>query len=146
MQKQLKLVLLFTVASFILFTGFKRDNPVSSSVNSIAKRTAVTITGVYDFSTFPNVSGTFTTTGALTISGRTTMDIDEIVPGSIFHCVVTLFASNGTITIHQECEFATSPAKGQWQIVSGTGAYANLRGNGSLLMPPNTEAMEGFIY
>jgi hypothetical protein len=93
MQKQLKLVLLFTVASFILFTGFKRDNPVSSSVNSIAKRTAVTITGVYDFSTFPNVSGTFTTTGALTISGRTTMDIDEIVPGSIFHCVVTLFAS-----------------------------------------------------
>jgi hypothetical protein len=34
-------------------------------VNSKAKRTAVTITGVYDFSTFPNVSGTFTTTGAL---------------------------------------------------------------------------------
>jgi len=146
MQKQLKLMLLFTVASFIIFTGFKRDNLVSSSVNSKAKRSPVTITGVYDFSTFPNVSGTFTTTGALTISGTTTMDIDPIVPGSIFHCVVTLIASNGTITIHQECEFATSPPKGQWQIASGTGAYANIRGNGSLLMPPNTEAMEGFIY
>jgi hypothetical protein len=146
MQKQLKLMLLFTVASFILFTGFKRDNPVSSSVNSKAKKTPVTIIGVYDFSTFPNVSGTFTTSGALTISGTTTMDIDEIVPGSIFHCVVTLIASNGTIIIHQECEFATSIPKGQWQIVSGTGAYANLKGNGSLLMPPNTEAMEGFIY
>jgi hypothetical protein len=141
MQKQLKLTLLFTVASFILFTGFKRDNPVR-----YAKRTPVTITGVYDFSTFPNVSGTFTTGGALNISGATTMDVDPIVPGSIFHCVVTLFASDGTITIHQECEFSTSIPKGQWQIVSGTGAYANLKGNGSLLMPPNTEAMEGFIY
>jgi hypothetical protein len=146
MQKQLKLMLLFTVASFIIFTGFKRDNPVSSSVNSKAKRTPVTITAVYDFSTFPNVSGTFTTGGALTISGTTTMDIDQIVPGSIFHCVITLIASNGTITIHQECEFATNPPSGQWQIVSGTGAYANLKGNGSLLMPPDTEAMEGFIY
>jgi hypothetical protein len=146
MQKQLKLTLLFTVASFILFTGFKRDNPVSSSIDRNAKRTPVTITGVYDFSTFPNVSGTFTTGGALNISGTTTMDIDPIVPGSIFHCVVTLFASDGTITIHQECEFSTSIPKGQWQIVSGTGAYANLKGNGSLLMPPNTEAMEGCIY
>jgi len=140
MQKQFKLMLLFTAASFILLTGFKTDNPASSS------KKPVTITGVYDFSTFPNVSGTFTTGGALNISGRTTMDIDQIVPGSIFHCVVTLFASGGTITIHQECEFSTSIPKGQWQIVSGTGAYANLKGNGSLLMPPDTEAMQGFIY
>jgi len=62
--------------------------------------------------------------------------------------VVTLTASDGsgTITIHQECQFATSPPKGRWEIVSGTGAYANVRGNGSLRMPPNTEAMRGFIY
>src|SRR5438045_4900075 len=31
--------------------------------------TPVTITAVYDFSTFPDVTGTFTTSGALTISG-----------------------------------------------------------------------------
>jgi hypothetical protein len=31
--------------------------------------TPVTITAAYDFSTFPNVTGTFYTTGALTISG-----------------------------------------------------------------------------
>jgi hypothetical protein len=66
--------------------------------------------------------------------------------GKIFHCEVVLYATDGTITIHQECQTATSPWKGRWEIVSGTGAYVNLKGNGSLLMPPNTEAMTGVIY
>jgi hypothetical protein len=70
--------------------------------------------------------------------------------------VVTLIPSDGsgTIIIDQECQFATSmPApypngqgKGRWEIVSGTGAYANLNGNGPLTMPGNEEAMTGFIY
>ena len=144
MPKQLKLVLLFTAVSFILFTGFKKANPISSSKGHPVG--PVTITAVYDFSTFPNVSGTFTTGGALTISGTTTMDINLNGNGIRGHCVVVLTAPNGTITIHQECTFGPPIPKGQWQIVGGTGAYANLRGNGSLLMPPNTEAMEGTIY
>ena len=108
----------------------------------------VTITGVFDFSTFPNLSGTFTTTGALTISGPATMHIDPLGHGTVAHCVVTLIPSDnsGTIIIDQECHFATSPPAGRWEIVGGTGAYANLFGNGSLTMPPNTEAMTGFIY
>ena len=110
--------------------------------------TPVTITGVFDFSTFPNLSGTFTTTGALTISGPATMHIDPLAFGTVAHCVVTLIPSNnsGTIVIDQECQFASSPPKGRWEIVSGTGAYANLQGNGSLTMPPNTEAMTGVIF
>jgi hypothetical protein len=128
------------------------------SVPSASASTAipVTITGVYDFSTFPNVTGTFTTTGALTISGVSTMLIGPNVNGVIAHCVVTLIPSNGlgTIIIDQECQFATSmPApyptgqgKGRWEIVSGTGAYANLNGNGPLTMPGNEEAMTGYIY
>ena len=108
--------------------------------------TPVSIIAVFDFSTFPNVAGTFTTSGALTISGDATMDVDLNVNGTRAHCVVRLIATDGTITIHQECEFATSPPKGRWEIVSGTGAYANLKGNGSLLMPPNTEAMTGVIH
>ena len=67
-------------------------------------------------------------------------------PAQPAHCVVTLIAPDGDIIIHQQCEFATSPPRGRWEIVAGTGAYANLNGNGSLTMPPNTEAMTGFIY
>ena len=108
--------------------------------------TPVTITGTYDFSTFPDVTGTFTTTGALTISGDTTMHIGPNYNGTIAHCVVTLITPDGVIIIHQECQFATSPPAGRWEIVSGTGAYANLSGNGSLTMPDDEEAMTGFIY
>jgi hypothetical protein len=79
--------------------------------------------------------------------------------GTIAHCVVTLIAPLGNIIIDQECQFATSmPApyptgqgKGRWEIVGGTGAYANLNGNGSLTMPTSAlgfpeEAMTGVIY
>src|ERR1051326_384938 len=145
MQKQFKLMLLFTVASFIIFTGFKKDNPVSSSKASNTKASPVTITAVFNFSTFPDVFGTFTTSGALTITGSAEMIVGGNKNAIRAHCVVILTAPNGTITIHQECVFATNPPKGRWEIVSGTGAYANLKGNGSLLMPRNTEAMEGTI-
>lgn len=115
-----------------------------------SNRTPVTITAVYDFSTFPNVSGTFTSSGALNISGTTTMDVDLEFSGTgartIAHCVIVLIAWDGTITIDQQCEFHTNPPQGRWEIVSGTGAYANLKGNGSLTMPPNSEALTGFIY
>ena len=115
---------------------------------------AVTILGVYDFSTFPNTTGTFTTTGTLTISGTTTMFVEPNQNGVRGHCLVVLTPSDGsgTITIHQECQFRTSPPQGQWQIVSGTGAYANLTGNGSLTMPLSPdgshpeEFMTGVIY
>jgi hypothetical protein len=111
-----------------------------------SKKTPVTITAVYDFSTFPNVSGTFTTSGSLTLSGTTTMDIGLNHNGKRGHCVVVLVTSDGTITIHQECTFGPPIPKGQWKIVGGTGAYANLRGSGSLTMPPATELMTGVIY
>ena len=119
------------------------------SVPSYAAPTPVpvTITAAYDFSTFPNVTGTFTTTGALTISGLATMHVDFLNASTTAHCVVTLIAPNGTIFIDQQCQFASPTPKGRWEIVSGTGAYANLNGNGSLTMPPPfVEAMTGVIY
>jgi hypothetical protein len=122
---------------------------MGSVPSASATPTPVTITAVFDFSTFPDVTGTFTTSGALTISGPATMHVDLLnngTPAQPAHCVVTLLAPNGTIIIAQQCQFATSPPRGRWEIVSGTGAYANLNGNGSLTMPPNTEAMTGFIY
>jgi hypothetical protein len=118
----------------------------SVSSYSAPEPTPVTITATFDFSTFPDVTGTFTTSGALAISGAATMHVEFNANGTRAHCVVTLIAPDGIIIIHQECQFATDPAKGRWEIVSGTGAYANLRGNGSLLMPDDEEAMTGVIY
>lgn len=53
--------------------------------------------------------------------------------------------------IHSQCNLLTNV--GQWRIVRGTGAYAGLRGNGSLLMVFNpddpTEAhelLDGWVY
>jgi hypothetical protein len=145
MQKQAKVLLLFTAVSFILLTGFKRDNFTSSSKASPGKG-PVTITAVFDFSTFPDVFGTFTTSGALNVSGTAEMVVGPNENGVRAHCIVILTAPDGTITIHQRCEFSANPPKGQWNVVGGTGAYANLRANGSLLMPPDTEAMEGTVY
>ena len=135
---------IFAAAITLCMIAFFTMGPVPAY--SATKPTPVTITATFDFSTFPDVAGTFTTSGALTISGAATMHVGFNADGVRAHCVVTLIAPDGIIVIHQECQFATAPPKGRWEIVSGTGAYANLNGNGSLLMPPNTEAMTGFIY
>lgn len=136
----------YSVAMALLLIAFFTTSWVSPTPASTTP-TPVTITAVYTGGAFPNFTGTFTTSGALTISGTTTMDISPNANGVRGHCVVTLYPSDGgSITIHQECEFASPTPKGQWQIVSGTGAYWNLKGNGSLLMPPATEAMTGVIY
>ena len=137
----------FISAAIVLCTiAFFTTGSVPSA--SAATAIPVTITATFDFANFPDVTGTFTTTGALTISGVSTMHVDlNPFNGIRAHCVVTLFPSTGgAIIIDQQCQFASSPPKGRWEIVSGTGAYANLNGNGSLTMPPNTEAMTGVLY
>lgn len=131
------------VSSAIIFlctTGFTHHGKVTR------KATPVTITAVYNFSTFPDVWGTFTISGALNISGKSEMVIGPNSNGVRAHCDVTLFTPQGNILIDQECQFSSDPAKGRWEIVGGTGIYSTLKGNGSLTMPPNTEAMTGFIY
>ncbi len=103
----------------------------------------VTITAVYDFSTFPNVLGNFTTGGGLKFSGTSTMNIHPYDNNTKANCDVLLVTSKGTITIHQHCNLAAN--FGKWEIISGTGAYEDLKGHGTLTMPPNTEAMTGVI-
>jgi len=123
---------IFSAAITLCMIAFFTISPVPAY--SAPKPTPVTITAVFDFSTFPDVAGTFTTSVGFNTDGIRA------------HCVVTLIAPDGIIIIHQECQFATSPPKGRWEIVSGTGAYANLRGNGPLLMPDDEEAMTGVIF
>ncbi len=136
---------LFSAAIALCAIAFFTIGPVPSASASTA--IPVTITATYDFTAFP-IAGTFITTGLGGISGITTMHVDFLGHlGTVAHCVVMLFPySGGTITIDQQCQFASSPPKGRWEIVGGTGAYANLNGHGSLTMPPNQEAMTGVIY
>ncbi len=158
-MKKHALLPLFTVGFLsLIFMGFKKDasnafhsallksNVTVLTLTKHTRPTPVTITAVFNnFATMP-WTGTFTTTGALEISGTASMSVEANKNGVRAHCVVLLTTEEGTITIHQECVFTTNPPKGQWQIVSGTGAYADLNGNGSLTMPPDTEAMEGVLY
>jgi hypothetical protein len=138
---------LFSAAIALGMIAFFTMGSVPSASASPPTPVPVTITATFNPAGFPNLSGTFTTTGALTISGTAFMHVDLNFNGVRAHCVVTLLPSTGgSIIIDQQCQFATSPPKGRWEIVDGTGAYANLNGNGSLLMPPDTEAMTGFIY
>ena len=109
------------------------------------RKRAVTINSAYTFNTYP-FPGTFTISGAFETSGTVTMEVESIPTTSIFHCLYRFVAPEGTIVIREQCHFATDPDQGRWEIVSGTGAYANLRGNGSALMPGNLELWQGFIY
>src|SRR5205085_7997905 len=103
---------ILTAAIALCMVAFFTMGSVPSASASPPTPVPVTITAVYDFSTFPNVTGTFTTTGALAISGVSTMHVDPNVNGIRAHCVVTLFPSTGgTIIIDQQCQFASSPPK-----------------------------------
>jgi hypothetical protein len=174
MKKQLKSILLFIAVTFIILTGCsKSDSLVPPAVynspgqntdqtttksastptsviakadNKAAKRTMVTITAPFiDIGTYPIYPGTFTTTGALNISGTATMDANFNADFTIAHCIITLTDNYGTITIHEECQFVTIPHNGTWRIVSGTGAYANLRGHGSNTMSGPDELEEDLV-
>jgi len=109
------------------------------------KKTPITINSVYDVSVYP-LPGTFYTHGALEISGTVTMEVYH-PNAQVFHCSYTFVAPEGTFIVHEECVYATPlQGQGRWEIVSGTGAYTNLKGNGSALMPGNQENWVGFIY
>ena len=105
---------------------------------------------IHDFTVSDDTAvGTFESTGAIATSG----DESQVfrVAGLSLHCVHTLTAAEGTIVIRSQCNLVTNV--GQWRVVSGTGAYAGLKGNGSLLMVFNpddpTEAhelLDGWVY
>jgi len=96
---------------------------------------------------FPD--GKFTASGALEASGTNFMEVRPSGKSTAIHCTNSVVTPQGTFTIVMDCQFITST--GQWRILNGTGAYANLRGNGSLVMSFNSdgqdvETLEGIIH
>src|SRR5437764_14427222 len=104
---------ILSAAIALCMVAFFTIGSVPSASASPPTPVPVTITAVYDFSTFPNVTGTFTTSGALTISGVSTMHVDlNPFNGVRAHCVVTLFTSTGgTINIDKHGHFTFSQPK-----------------------------------
>jgi hypothetical protein len=92
---------------------------------------------VFTGGAFPDFvyTGPFTISGAFEATGTAIMEANVNADFTIYDCKWTLTNDEGTITLHEKCHISASSATGIWEIVSGTGDYANLRGNGSALMP-----------
>ncbi len=130
---------LFSVAIALLLIAFFTTSWVSAKHNSPPKEIAIST--AFTSGAFPNLEGPFSTTGALQISGTVTMNVSVIGNGERLHCLLVFTTTDGTFTVQMAC----SPPNGRWEIVSGTGAYANLRGTGKTFMDSG-ESMTGVIY
>ena len=156
-KKSKAMLLLFGIALFI-FTGFKKidnvdlpsaqplkNNKVDAGTSNYLNHNQpipITITMAITGGTFPTFTGPVSTSDNLLPPGDGSMYVSSF--GNVFHCIITLITSEGTLTIKEECNKSTF--MGQWQIVEGTGAYENLRGNGKVMMPKGFEVLEGVIY
>ncbi len=105
---------------------------------------SVTFALAEEFNSPTTTTGTFVATGAVVATGTTSMVIN--INGMSVHCVDTLTSDAGTIVVHLDCNMHSM--NGVWRVVSGTGAYADLKANGTLVMdlthlPTFTESLIG---
>lgn len=101
------------------------------------KPVSITVPFEYTSGAFPDITftGPFIISGAFEASGTAVMVAHLNANAMVYHCIWTLTDDEGTFILHEQCEMGSTPVKGRWEIVSGTGKYSNLRGNGSALMP-----------
>jgi hypothetical protein len=143
MKPKLKSMLFLMGASFIIFTGCqKSDSFIEPSALVTADAQLLQSNSKPAEVTFILTRGALTITGAVEASGTYTMN-PVIQTGRAYHCTNNLVTSGGTITALTNCY---DNSTGTWRIVSGTGAYANLQGNGTLVMYPGGETWTGKIF
>lgn len=129
--------------SFFMMSSFKTAPSATLSktqnFNSAASLTIISS----NTSTLDNVNyfGNVTLTGAINATGTYTMPTQVL--GMALHCTFILELPQGTITIRMLCNMHT--LNGRWTVLSGTGAYQNLRGGGSLFMPGTEEVLVGTV-
>jgi hypothetical protein len=112
----------------------------------------VTINTVIDFSEFP-FSGTFTVSEGSALLGCSAGTFEDVPAGGFsagairktFTCT-TGANSGSTFTVSFRPTPAPGPgqANGNWQVINGTGAFANLRGQGDFSVVFSETAPEGF--
>ena len=125
---------LVSLSSFNEKKDYKPDQQLSLQSNRNGPVTIHTsITGVgTDGTTF---TGNVSVLGAITASGTFVMQTEMI--GMALHCNLVLELPDGTLTIRMNCNMVT--LNGRWKVLSGTGGYENVKGEGSLVMPVLTE-------
>lgn len=154
---QLKTMLLLMAVSFILFTACKKSDGLVSPNNKATATAFNSVTSAKPAEVFLNTT-TLTATGVpphvvktgsyvaspeLGTSGTYIMDIKYF--GMAIHCTTTFTPDGGDeFTTFSECQMTT--LTGQWRVLSGTGVYANLSGNGSIVMVPGHENCVGRVF
>ncbi|KAA9037257.1 hypothetical protein FW778_17675 [Ginsengibacter hankyongi] len=164
MKQNSKLMLLLIGVSLIIFTGCQKDNslvspsapsavnnataltPGANSVNSEAPADVfLTTTTLTSSGAAPQVvkTGSFVASAQLGTSGTYVMTIDFY--GMAIHCTTVFTPAGGDqFTTYSECQMTTFT--GQWRIIDGKGAYANLQANGSIIMKTGHEYCTGRIF
>jgi hypothetical protein len=136
-------IALCMIAIFMMsWMPLPQSGVVSNSL-SFAKPTPVWLTTTTTGGN-PNVrTGTFIASPELGTSGTYVMNIQYF--GQAFHCTTTFSPTGGDeFTLFSECQ--KTLFTGQWQAASGTGIYANLRGNGSIVMGHGHEMVTGRVF
>jgi len=115
-------------------SALKAPNFVSGESLTITSSNTTSLDGI-------NYTGDVELDGAINASGTYVMPTQ--VMGWALHCTFILSLPNGTITIRMLCNMRT--LNGRWTVLSGTGAYQNLSGGGSLTMPGIEEVLVGTV-
>ena len=157
MKTQLKSMLLLMAVPFMLFTACKKSDGLVAPANkaaaaasnsaSLAKPADVFLNTTTLSSTGepPSVvkTGSYLASPELGTSGTYVMNVEFY--GQAFHCTTTFTPAGGDqFTTFSECQMTT--LTGQWRVISGTGVYANLSANGSIVMVPGHENCVGRVF
>ncbi len=130
------------IMAFITMSSFK-NVPSASASKAPSSSQSITIFATTTSSEGSTYFGPVTLSGAINASGSYIMSTEVL--GMALHCNFVLTLPNGTITIRMLCNLVTF--NGQWQILGGTGTYQTLKGNGSLVMPNDSdEILTGVVF
>jgi hypothetical protein len=142
-------VVCISAVAFLSVTGFStidaKRSETSTIKSALLKKSPVSFdthaTGVLaDGSTYV---GTVQAEGAINKSGTYVMPTQVL--GMALHCELIITFPDGTLTIRMNCNMRTS--NGRWKILEGTGVYADMKGQGSLVMPNDVdEILTGYIH
>lgn len=160
MKQKSKLMLLLIGVSFIIFTGCQKDNslvsPSTPSANALAlesnsvnssdpAKVFLTTTTLHASGAAPQVvkTGSYIASAQLGTSGTYVMTVDFY--GMAIHCTTVFTPAGGDqFTTYSECQRSTFT--GQWRVIDGKGAYANLQANGSIVMKTVHEYCTGRVF